>query len=56
MRNIQQLVSMATAVLSCGTGDRNENERQYLESAVKMLERIWTEDEGAFELVAVTDR
>ena len=59
LRNIRQLVSstaMPTAALSYGTGDRNENERQYLESALENLELIQNEDESAFEWVAVADK
>ena len=46
----------ATAAHSCGTGDRSENERRDLESAVKILEFIQNEDGSAFELVAVVDK
>ena len=59
LRNIPQLVSstaMPRAALCCGTGDHNENERQYLESALENLELIQNEDESAFEWVAVADK
>ena len=59
LRNFHQLVrstATATAALWCGSGDRVENERKYLDSAVRMWDFTKTEDMGAFELVAVFDQ
>ena len=61
LNNIRQLVSftaMATGVLSCGANDRAENEINYLEMALDILDRIQNEEEeeSAFELVAVANR
>ena len=48
--------ALNTAAPSWGTGDRNENVQQCLESAGRSLERIQNEDGSAFELVVVTGK
>ena len=53
LRNMQPLVSStatATAAFSYGTGGRNENKRQYLASAVQILQLIQNEDEVCFRV------
>ena len=65
----QRMADLAMAALSrsrdatsfdgaeaCGTEDRNEHERQNLETAVKILELVQNEDESAFELVSVASK
>ena len=48
---------MATCALSCGTDDRADNGRSYLESALMLVDDMleWELDE-IFEVVAVENR
>ena len=41
----------ATRALSCGTGDRMENERTYLDAASALLDRSQSEHASPFEIV-----
>ena len=55
LRKIRRLVAAmasATGALSCGTGGRMDNERKYREEALQ----IQNEDEGRYELIAVTEK
>ena len=57
LHKIHQLVAgaaSATGASSCGTGDRMENELQCLQKAVRSLELTQNEDEGGYEVIAVT--
>ena len=47
----------ATSALSCGTNDRADNERSYLESALKILSGMMdTEEDGIYEVTAMKSR
>ena len=57
LHKIHQLVAAAasaTGASSCGTGVRMENELQYLQKAMRTLELTQNEDEGGYEVIAVT--
>ena len=59
MHKIHQLVAAtATAMvaLSIGTRERMGNEHHHFKKDVKILEVIQNEDEGGYELVAVTEK
>ena len=42
--------------VTCGTGDRMENELTYLDSALATLERVQSDDESPFDIVAVDEK
>ena len=55
-RNFHQLVlstRAATGALSCGTGDRAENDRICLEMAMAILDRIHNEEDSPCEIVTL---
>ena len=48
---------MATSSMSTGTGDRMENEHDHLQKAVKLLEKIQSEEEsGDRYAIVATER
>ena len=48
-------VTTATSAMSVGTGDRGENEQDYLKTALALLNKVLTDDDrvGQLEIVAV---
>ena len=47
---------MVTGAWSCGTNDRAENEKNYLEMALDILHLVHNEEESPFEMVAAANK
>ena len=59
LHQIRQLVAATTSdtgALSCGTGDRMDNKRKYLDDVMQILEMIQNEDEDGYESIAVMEK
>ena len=55
-RSVVAATACATGALSCGTGDRMDNERKCLEKDMRILDMNLKEDDGGYERIAVMEQ